>query len=79
MSYFTTMNEVNFILDEKFDKELVQTGKVNVPFLPRVGDTVIIKQFCHRRYAHYTITDVLINYNDDFTIKFIEIFVKGAF
>jgi len=73
------MYEVNFILDEKFDKDLVQTGNVNVPFLPRIGDTVIIQQFSRRKHTHYTISDVLINYKEDFTIRFIEIFVKGAF
>lgn len=70
------MFEVNFIVDD--DKHHIkQTGKVKIPFLPRIGDTVILDIDNWEDITHWKVKDILINYEKDFSIRFIEIFVIG--
>ena len=68
------MFTVDFIQDNVFEKELRHTGKVNVPFLPRKGDVLQIQRFVEYGFR-WEVSDVLICYENDFSVLWVEIYV----
>lgn len=72
------MFNIDFILDDKFNKELINTGDVNCSFVPRKDDCLRIPHFVDKDYGGqmWKVNDVLIVYGKDYNVIRFEVYVS---